>query len=79
MKNWREINLIEGKSYKITRDLSSPLGDFSCGEIVEFDSASYSSYDNATILLFKDFSSDAKQFFLHDESELPEDAFEPLS
>jgi hypothetical protein len=78
MKNWRKIDLIEGASYKLARDLSSPMGNFSCGEIVKFEGSSYSRYDSATILLFKDFSGGTKQFFLHDDSEFPKDAFEDV-
>jgi hypothetical protein len=79
MKSWREINLIDGVLYKLTQDISSPVGDFACGEIVRFEDSSYSRYDCATIFVFTNSSGETKQFFLHDETEWPKGAFEQVS
>lgn len=75
MNTWREINLVEGNAYRLAQSVSTPMGSFKEGEVVVFEGSSYSCYDSATILSLKTESGEIKQFFLHDDAELPIDLF----
>ena len=55
------------------------MGSFGEGEIVTFEGSSYSRYDSATIFALKTQSGEAKQFFLHDDDELPTDLFDGVT
>lgn len=77
--NWREINLVEGRVYRFTRSVSTPMESFAAGEIVTFEGSSYSRYDSATILSLRARSGEIKQFFLHDDQELPSGLFKEVN
>lgn len=69
---WRDSPFEKDHWYKVIKEFRQPQSIFSLGELLIYECAEYSHYDNATIFFFKTKGGHPKQWWLFDEQDLNE-------
>jgi hypothetical protein len=67
MNTWRDSPLTEGKKYRVLKDFRQPQSIFKADEVLKYENAEYSRYDNSTMFFFKAKGGHQKTWWLHDD------------